>query len=134
MKFSKTLAFGLLALGLTGGQAMADAHGNKFAHSREFNGQTYMMYQTHMSLYYFTDDEIGVSNCNGACAEAWPPAVFPEDTPMGENYSLIQREDGRFQVAFKGNPLYLYSGDNSPGDVNGDGLNGVWFLSKPDSF
>jgi len=132
MKFSKTLAIGLLALSAT--QALADAHGNKFAHSREFNGQTYMMYQTHMSLYYFTNDEIGVSNCNGACAEAWPPAVFPEGTPMGENYSLIQRDDGRFQVAFKGHPLYLYSGDTRIGETNGDGVDGLWRLARPELF
>ncbi len=132
MTLVKTLAAGLLALSAT--PALADAHGNTFAHSRAFNGQTYMMYQTHMSLYYFTGDEIGVSNCTGACAETWPPAVFPEGTPMGENYSLIQRADGRWQVAFKGHPLYLYSGDSRPGDVNGDGANGQWFLSKPDSF
>ncbi len=133
MNITKTLAVSLIGLGLAT-TAIANSHGNKYAHSREFNGQTYMMYQNHMSLYYFTNDETGVSNCNGACAEAWPPAVFPEGTPMGENYSLIQRADGRFQVAFKGHPLYLFSGDNRPGDVNGDGVNGVWFLSKPDSF
>ncbi len=134
MNLTKITSLAALAIGLSAGAALADAHGNKFAHSRAFNGQTYMMYQDHMSLYYFTDDEIGVSNCSGACAESWPPAILPEGTDMGENYSLIQREDGRFQVAFKGRPLYLFSGDARPGDVNGDGVNGKWFLSKPDSF
>ncbi len=130
----KPLLLAALAIGLSSGQAMAEAHGNKFAHSRAFNGQTYMMYQTHMSLYYFTGDAIGVSNCNGDCAVAWPPATQPEGTPMGENYSLIARADGTFQVAFKGRPLYLFSGDSRPGDINGDGVNGQWFLTKPDSF
>ncbi len=134
MNLTKITSLAALAISLSAGTALADAHGNKFAHSRAFNGQTYMMYQDHMSLYYFTDDEIGVSNCSGACAENWPPAILPEGTDMGENYSLIQREDGRFQVAFKGRPLYLFSGDARPGDVNGDGVNGKWFLSKPDSF
>jgi predicted lipoprotein with Yx(FWY)xxD motif len=35
-------------------------------------------------------------------------------------------------TTYKGWPLYYYAGDASPGDVNGDGLNNLWFVAKPD--
>jgi len=114
--------------------ALADSHGNEFVHSRTNNGQLYMMYQSHMSLYTLDDDPIGSSTCYGDCAQNWPPALLPEGTPLGENYSLIQRDDGRFQVAFKSHPLYLFSGDTSIGETNGDGVDGLWRLARPELF
>jgi len=29
-------------------------------------------------------------------------------------------------------PLYLFSGDQQPGDTNGQGVGGVWFAVTPD--
>ncbi|MCF6304479.1 MAG: hypothetical protein L3J33_03835 [Rhodobacteraceae bacterium] len=40
--------------------AMAVSHGNEFVHSRTNNGQYYVMYQTHMSLYTYENDSGGV--------------------------------------------------------------------------
>ncbi|MCB1351011.1 MAG: hypothetical protein KDK11_21085, partial [Maritimibacter sp.] len=31
----------------------------------------------------------------------------------------------------KGMPLYTWVNDTAPGDVTGDGVNGVWHLAKP---
>ena len=31
-----------------------------------------------------------------------------------------------------GRPLYTYSADASPGDTNGQDVNGVWFVVDPD--
>jgi len=112
--------------------AMADSHGNDFVHSRTNNGQYYVMYQTHMSLYTFKNDTAGVSTCYDTCAQNWPPAVFPASTPMGENYSLIQRSDGSLQAAYKGQPLYLSNLDKKIGDTNGDGVGNVWVLARPE--
>jgi hypothetical protein len=28
-------------------------------------------------------------------------------------------------------PLYYYSGDKKPGDANGQGIGGVWFVLNP---
>ena len=114
--------------------AFADSHGNEFVHSRTNNGQIYMMYQTHMSLYTLDDDPEGISTCYGACARNWPPALLPVGTPLGENYSLIARRDGSMQAAFKGHPLYLSKLDTKIGETNGDGVNGVWWLARPDLF
>ena len=122
----------LISLALGSASALADSHGNDFVHSRTYKGQIYIMYETHMALYTFENDEIGKSNCYGACAQTWPPALLPAGTPLGENYSLIQRSDGTMQAAFKGQPLYLYIKDKKIGDINGDGVGNVWFLARPD--
>lgn len=89
------------------------------------------------SLYLFTNDAENSTNCTGPCASAWPPLVVPEGvTPTGGDgvtgtLSTIQRPDGTRQVTYNGIPLYYWSGDMAPGDVMGQGVNGVWFLVAP---
>ncbi len=131
MKIMKVAIGAMVALGLGAGPALASSHGHALVHSREFRGQVYMMNQSHMSLYYYTKDGAGVSNCYGECAANWPPVVLDANAQLGENYSLIARTDGTMQAAFKGKPLYRYIGDKDVGDINGDGLGGVWVLARP---
>lgn len=86
-------------------------------------------------LYIFTNDEEGVSNCNGNCAATWPPLTFTGPNPpvvegaSGE-FTLITRDDGSMQVAYEGQPLYTYAADITPGTANGDGVGNVWFVAK----
>ena len=47
------------------------------------------------------------------------------------NLSVIERPDGTYQLAYNGKPLYLWARDTKPGDVNGDGVGGVWTVAKP---
>ena len=122
----------LLTLAIGAGISLADSHGNKFVHSRTSGGQIYIMYQNHMSLYTYENDDLGVSSCYGECAVSWPPALLPANTVLGENYSLVKRSDGAMQAAFKGQPLYLSVLDENVGETNGDGIGGVWFLGRPD--
>ena len=35
------------------------------------------------------------------------------------------------QVAYNDIPLYYYAGDEQPGDINGQGVGGVWFIVPP---
>lgn len=120
-----------LSAALTVKECSADSHGNEFVHSREFNGQVYVMFQDHMSLYTYDKDVVGQSNCYVECAETWPPATLNPGTELGESYTLIERMDGTLQAAFRGMPLYLYSDDWKPGDINGDGVDNVWHLARP---
>lgn len=119
------------AFSLTAGAVQADSHGNALVHARALNGVVFMMNQHHMSLYTFNADLPDTSTCTDACAEIWPPAVLPEGSELGENYTLFARTDGTMQIAYKGLPLYLYSGDAQIGETNGDGVDGVWHLSRP---
>lgn len=86
-----------------------------------------------MTLYAFDKDTAGSgkSMCNGDCAEKWPPlAAGASDRANGE-YTIITRDDGSKQWAYKGKPLYLWSKDVKPGDTTGDGVNNVWHAVKP---
>lgn len=125
------VAFLVLGLAFFAATARADSHGNEFVHSRPFKGQVYIMYRDHMSLYTYDRDQPGISNCTGDCTSVWTPALLAAGTELGENYSLIERGDGSFQAAFRARPLYLYTGDRKPGDINGDGIDGVWRLARP---
>ena len=85
-----------------------------------------------MTLYTFDKDTAGSgkSACNGACATNWPPLTATA-APAGDGYSLIERDDGAKQVAYKGKPLYHWSKDAKPGDKTGDGVNNLWHAAKP---
>ena len=89
-----------------------------------------------MTLYLFTPDtEPNVSTCSDGCAEAWPPLAPVDDMalPAGVPGELttFDREDGTQQVAYNGIPLYYYADDAAPGDVNGEGAGGRWFVVPP---
>lgn len=86
-----------------------------------------------MTLYTFDSDPAGgaKSACNGPCASNWPPLMAKEgDKPSGD-YSIVARDDGSKQWAYKGKPLYLWSKDQKPGDKTGDGVKNVWHAAKP---
>lgn len=88
-----------------------------------------------LTLYTFKNDTTpGKSSCNGGCATNWPPALATTapkvDGATGE-FTLITRDDGAKQVAYKGAPLYTYAADKAAGDTNGDGVGGVWSAAKP---
>ncbi len=68
------------------------------------------------------DKQPGKSACTGQCAIEWPPAVAAADAKPQGDWSVIVREDGGRQWAFRGKPLYTYSGDRAPGEIGGDGL------------
>jgi predicted lipoprotein with Yx(FWY)xxD motif len=89
-----------------------------------------------LTLYGLTDDTGGVSTCDGACAEAWPPlTVDGPDLPAGldsDLFSVVERSDGTFQLKAGEWPLYRFAGDAAPGDTNGQGSGGVWFAVAQD--
>ena len=87
-----------------------------------------------MTLYVFDRDAAGSgkSACNGGCATNWPPLMAPANAaPIGD-WSVVMRDDGSKQWAYKGRPLYHWAKDTKPGDMTGDGLlNNSWHVAKP---
>ena len=87
------------------------------------------------TLYIFTVDAPDTSNCNDACADAWPPFVVEagETVEAGDGVTgtlaTIARADGSMQVTYDHQPLYYYSGDAAAGDTNGQNMNNVWFVA-----
>ncbi len=84
-----------------------------------------------MSLYVYDKDEKGKSNCYDRCAQNWPPLMAEKGTSAEGDWSVIERNDGSFQWAYKGAPLYTWVKDTKPGDATGDGVGGVWKLARP---
>ena len=93
-----------------------------------------------MSLYIFTPDAKapGKSTCNGDCATAWPPLTVDaagdvaKGTGITGSLGTVTRDDGALQVTLGGFPLYYFANDEAAGDVAGQGLNDVWYLTGPD--
>ena len=87
-----------------------------------------------LTLYYNTSDTTS-SVCSGGCASAWPPVLSPSApgsvTTLPGTLSLLTDANGS-QVTYNGHPLYTYSGDSAPGQINGEGIGGVWFVASTD--
>ncbi|HEY8977584.1 MAG TPA: hypothetical protein VIN75_25445 [Burkholderiaceae bacterium] len=84
------------------------------------------------TLYTFDKDVVGngKSACNNQCATNWPPlAAQASDSGFGD-WSVVTRDDGSKQWAYKGAPLYTYAKDAKAGDTTGDGKGNVWHVIK----
>jgi predicted lipoprotein with Yx(FWY)xxD motif len=46
-------------------------------------------------------------------------------------YTVIVRDDGSRQWAYKGKPLYLRAKDANPGEGAGDGAENLWRVARP---
>jgi predicted lipoprotein with Yx(FWY)xxD motif len=79
-----------------------------------------------MTLYTEDTDTNGKSVCNGPCAQNWPPLTAAADAKAVGDFTIITRDDGTLQWAYKSKPLYFWKSDKVPGDVTGDGVAGRW--------
>ena len=86
-----------------------------------------------MTVYTFDKDAAGSgkSVCNGPCAKLWPPVMAAADGRAEGNWSVVTRDDGARQWAYKGKPVYYWAKDTKAGDRTGDGFNNVWRLARP---
>jgi predicted lipoprotein with Yx(FWY)xxD motif len=79
---------------------------------------------------YVRDDEpagrAGRSRCAGACLEEWTPFLAPLLANGLGDWSLLGREDGSRQWAYRGRRLYLNVRDLKAGDTAGDGEQKLW--------
>jgi predicted lipoprotein with Yx(FWY)xxD motif len=125
-RFPQLATFAALAfLTACGGQAAAPARLGETAKGMAF------VDTKGMSLYTFDRDAGGKSACNGPCATNWPPLMAGAGQASGD-WSVVTRDDGGKQWAYKGKPLYAWAKDTKPGDATGDGfLNNQWHLAKP---
>jgi predicted lipoprotein with Yx(FWY)xxD motif len=84
------------------------------------------------TLYLYAPDGKSKSTCYGQCASFWPPllAAGKLRAAHGVKASLLgttKRKDGKLQVTYAGHPLYRFAEDKEPGDVNGQGLQSIWY-------
>jgi predicted lipoprotein with Yx(FWY)xxD motif len=93
-------------------------------------GVTVLTNANGFTLYSFAPDTPTKSNCNGTCAQNWPPVAGPATASgVTGTFGTIKRSDGSVQATFDGHPLYAFAGDTAPGQAKGNGLNaagGLW--------
>jgi predicted lipoprotein with Yx(FWY)xxD motif len=111
----------------TGSPAAATAGSLKTA---TIGGVTVLTSAKGFTLYSFAPDTPTKSNCNGTCAQNWPPVKGPATASgVTGTFGTINRSDGSVQATFDGHPLYTFVGDTAPGQAKGNGLNaagGLW--------
>jgi predicted lipoprotein with Yx(FWY)xxD motif len=98
--------------------------------SATIGGATVLTSSKGFTLYSFAPDTSIKSNCNGTCAQNWPPVTGPVTAAaVTGTFGTIKRSDGSVQATFDGHPLYTFVGDTAPGQNKGNGLNaagGLW--------
>ncbi len=87
-----------------------------------------------MTLYYFTPDTTTTSACTGGCSSTWPALLFSGSGSPNSATSLpgtlkVQQDANGAQVEYNGHMLYTFAGDSKPGQTNGEGILGKWFVA-----
>ena len=119
-----------LVAGALGGPAWAGPGAPREVIARESGAGISLTDAKGLTLYtYDKDTEPGRSLCNGQCAQAWPPLLAPAGAKELGDWTLVTRDDGQLQWAYRGRPLYRFVRDTSPGAASGDGVQAVWHIA-----
>ncbi|MBX7200510.1 MAG: hypothetical protein K1X51_14175 [Rhodospirillaceae bacterium] len=98
---------------------------------QETNGWVYRQFPTGLRLYVSDKDTGGKSNCNRECAFAWPPLYAEPDSKPTGDWTVIKRDEGKVQWAYKKRPVYMLFHDD-PHNPAGNGQDGgAWHLLEP---
>ncbi|MEV4600373.1 hypothetical protein AB0K15_23590 [Amycolatopsis sp. NPDC049253] len=89
------------------------------------------------TLYAFADDISGTSTCGDGCLATWPALTGDKDFHAGAGadqklLTATERTPGVEQAKYGKWPLYYYVGDQGPGDVDGQGVDNLWFAVGAD--
>ncbi|WP_326567297.1 hypothetical protein VSH64_36480 [Amycolatopsis rhabdoformis] len=89
------------------------------------------------TLYAFADDISGTSTCGADCLATWPALTGAKDFHAGAGtdqklLTATERTPGVEQAKYGKWPLYYYVGDQGPGDVDGQGVDNLWFAVGAD--
>jgi predicted lipoprotein with Yx(FWY)xxD motif len=84
-------------------------HPGDTALSQEDSGNwVYKSFPGLTHLYIYDADGLSVSHCTEGCASAWPPllATIGKTGEKVGDWTVIARDDGARQWAYKGHPVY----------------------------
>jgi predicted lipoprotein with Yx(FWY)xxD motif len=89
-----------------------------------------------MTLYLFTMDTPGVSNCDAKCLAYWPPLLTNGSPVAGTGvdaslFGTATLPDGSKIVTYNKMPLYYFIKDKNPGDTTGENVTKNWFVVDP---
>ncbi len=118
----------------TSGASAANTEGVKTA-SNAALGETVLVDAQGRTLYHLTGEGSGKFLCtSAACVAAWPLASASAMSSALSGLAAVRRPDGSEQLAYKGEPLYTFSGDRAAGEANGQGIKadgGTWLAVTP---
>jgi predicted lipoprotein with Yx(FWY)xxD motif len=89
------------------------------------------------TLYLFLEDSRTQSSCYGGCARVWPPLLVSRTPKAGRGVDAARltartRRHSRLrQVVYNGHFLYTTVADERPGQTEGQGFFGTWFVVSP---
>ncbi len=132
----RPLALATVLAALLAGQALAQAVTPPVQVRYDAQLGHFLTDDAGMTLYVFSNDEPGVSNCSGNCAVNWPPVIVDSETVMTSPLALpgafatVAREDGALQLTYDGWPLYGWVNDAAPGDTTGHTVGGNWWVAN----
>jgi predicted lipoprotein with Yx(FWY)xxD motif len=116
---------------VTGGEVMINT-------AKDDKLGTFLVDGKGMTLYLFTKDAPGKSNCTGDCLVKWPPLVAADlkQVKVGagvdaSKLGLADLPDGKKIVTYNSLPLYYWINDKKPGDTTGQNVGKVWFVVAP---
>ena len=82
-----------------------------------------------LPLYVFKGEPAGRSLCDRDCTAVWPIVrAESSDKPQGF-WTVVKRDDGRLQWAYKNSPVYTYFEDR-PNEARGVGKSMDWYLDE----
>jgi predicted lipoprotein with Yx(FWY)xxD motif len=101
-------------------------------------GSSILVNSAGRTLYHDSAEKKNTVKCLAACLKEWVPLVVTAGAKpvagtgvTASKVGVFKRPDGKMQVTYAGFPLYLYAGDSKAGDVNGQGVGGVWHAIAP---
>ena len=85
------------------------------------------------TLYLYMKDRGTKSACSRRCAQVWPPATVTGSPTAGPGVAAAKltttrSADNSRQLVYNGHPLYTLSADVRPGQINGEGFLGTWYV------
>jgi predicted lipoprotein with Yx(FWY)xxD motif len=96
--------------------------------------ETILTNEEGLTLYYYKPDTANSVKCSGTCEQNWPALLYkgtgmPTSTAgLPGTLSVFNGANG-LQVEYQGHPLYTFKKDTKPGETNGEGKSGVWYVA-----
>ncbi len=87
-----------------------------------------------MTLYTLSADGQDSSTCATQCLQFWPAVAPAKAGTLSVTTGKTATPDGTPIATVAGHPVYTFSQDQQPGDVNGEGINefgGIWYAVSP---
>lgn len=94
----------------------------------------------HHSFYLLSNESGAKIHCKTSCLSIWPPLLVKTSVTsvsvgagVAGKIGFVKRSSTMKQVTFNGYPIYFFSGDSGPNQVNGQGIvsdGGTWYLVR----